>query len=144
MIRNADNCVMRIANECVIRNGGNKVARQTKRELRQKTAARQKKHRESIKEAGGRILKVTLDSEAADQFQQIMDAVDAESPNTSQSEVVRLMIAKTYREVFTGATSQQEAAPAPDQQATAGDKPRSNMNSIEKALAAGLNIPCKS
>ncbi|MGE4421894.1 MAG: hypothetical protein AB7D39_06320 [Pseudodesulfovibrio sp.] len=113
------------------------MAKQTKREQRQKAAARQKKHRESIKEAGGRTLKVTLDSEAADQFQQIMEAVKAEAPNTSQSEVVRMMIAKTYQDASSLAVEN-------NADSVFNTNTESNMNSIEKALAAGLNISCKS
>ncbi|WP_338668064.1 hypothetical protein [Pseudodesulfovibrio methanolicus] len=121
------------------------MARQTKREQRQKAAARQKKHRESIKEAGGRTLKVTLGGEAAGQFRQIMEAVKAASPNTSQSEVVRLMIAKTYREAVDLAKAHTEGASVVDQQpeATAEDKRQSNMKSIEKALAVDFGIPYK-
>ena len=137
---------MRNVNQRVSRNGEKRVAKQTKREQREKAAARQRKHREEIKNAGGRVLKVTLESEAAGQFQQIMAAMKAESPNTSQSEVVRLMIAKTYREAVDLAKLQAEGTSAVDQQpeATADDKPQSNMESIEKALAASLGIPCKS
>ncbi|MEZ7195566.1 hypothetical protein [Pseudodesulfovibrio karagichevae] len=86
------------------------MAKLTKREQRQKAAARQKKYRESVKEAGGRTLKVTLDRAAAYQFQKIMDKVEVESPNTSQSEVVRLMIAKTYREALDMTETQDETA----------------------------------